>query len=115
MNKTTLKAPFVRQYCFEIVLLSMSGISNELLKIFDKTLKKDIKIAIRLNGTSDIDHLDLLERYTGINFLDPFYSSLLFYDYTKNYNHIKRYLMPLIQTKDDITKTLTLLNWLLRI
>ena len=67
-------------------------LANELLKIFDKTLKKDIKIAIRLNGTSDIDHLDLLERYTGINFLDPFYSSLLFYDYTKNYNHIKKYL-----------------------
>lgn len=67
-------------------------LANELLKILDKTIKKNVKIAIRLNGTSDIDHLDLLERYTGINFLDPFYSSLLFYDYTKNYNHIKRYL-----------------------
>jgi hypothetical protein len=32
-----------------------------------------------------------LERYSGINFLDPFYSSLLFYDYTKNPNIISRY------------------------
>ena len=55
-------------------------LANELLKIHDKAVKKDIKIAIRLNGTSDIDHLDLLVRYSGINFLDPFYNNLLFYD-----------------------------------
>lgn len=67
-------------------------LANELLKIHDKAVKKDKKIAIRLNGTSDIDHLDLLIRYSGINFLDPFYNNLLFYDYTKNYNHIKKYL-----------------------
>ena len=66
-------------------------LANELLSIHDKAIKKDIKIAIRLNGTSDIDHLYLLERYSGINFLDPFYNSLLFYDYTKNPNHISRY------------------------
>lgn len=67
-------------------------LANELLKIHDKAVKKDTKIAIRLNGTSDIDHLDLLKRYSGIDFLDPFYNNLLFYDYTKNYNHIKKYL-----------------------
>jgi hypothetical protein len=67
-------------------------LANELLKIHGKAVKKDTKIAIRLNGTSDIDHLDLLIRYSGINFLDPFYNNLLFYDYTKNYNHIKKYL-----------------------
>ena len=67
-------------------------LANELLKIHDKAVKKDKKIAIRLNGTSDIDHIDLLIRYSGINFLDPFYNNLLFYDYTKNYNHIKKYL-----------------------
>jgi transposase len=33
----------------------------------------------------------LLERYSGIDFLDQFYSSILFYDYTKNVNHISRY------------------------
>ena len=61
------------------------------MTILDKTIKTGEQIAIRLNGTSDIDHIDLLNRYTGINFLDPFYSSLLFYDYTKNYNHIRKY------------------------
>ena len=66
-------------------------LANEILSIHNKALKKDIKIAIRLNGTSDIDHLDLLERYSGINFLAPFYSSLLFYDYTKNDNKVRKY------------------------
>lgn len=66
-------------------------LAQELLKIHDKAVKYKEKIAIRLNGTSDIDHLNLLERYTGINFLDSFYSDLLFYDYTKNINHVKRY------------------------
>ena len=64
-------------------------LADELLKIHDKANFE--KIAIRLNGTSDIDHLNLLQRYTGINFLDPFYSNLLFYDYTKNINVYKRY------------------------
>ena len=64
-------------------------LATELLKIHDKSNFE--KIAIRLNGTSDIDHLNLLQRYTGINFLDPFYSNLLFYDYTKNINVFKRY------------------------
>ncbi len=66
-------------------------LANELLKIHDKTLKQNKEIAIRLNGTSDIDHLHLLERYSGIDFLDQFYSNLLFYDYTKNVNHVSRY------------------------
>lgn len=66
-------------------------LATELLKIHDKAMKHNKEIAIRLNGTSDIDHLYLLERYSGINFLDQFYSSLLFYDYTKNPNHISRY------------------------
>lgn len=66
-------------------------LANELLSIHDKAIKKDEKIAIRLNGTSDIDHLYLLERYSGINFLDPFYNNLLFYDYTKNPNIVSRY------------------------
>lgn len=66
-------------------------LANELLTIHDKAMKQSKKIAIRLNGTSDIDHLDLLYRYSGINFLDKFYSDLLFYDYTKNYNYIRKY------------------------
>jgi hypothetical protein len=70
-------------------------LANEILKIHNKAT--DLlngtfeQIAIRLNGTSDIDHLGLIKKYTGINFLDPFYSNLLFYDYTKNINVFKRY------------------------
>ena len=66
-------------------------LGNELLKIHDQAIKQNKNIAIRLNGTSDIDHLALLLRYTGINFLDQFYSDLIFYDYTKNINHVKKY------------------------
>jgi hypothetical protein len=66
-------------------------LANELLKIHGKAVKKDTKIAIRLNGTSDINHLDLLIRYSGIDFLDPFYNNLLFYDYTPNPNYINKY------------------------
>jgi len=63
-------------------------INNKATNLLNGTFEK---IAIRLNGTSDIDHLNLLQRYTGINFLNQFYSNLLFYDYTKNINVYKRY------------------------
>lgn len=64
-------------------------LTNEILRIHSKATDK---IAIRLNGTSDIDHIDLIKRYTGINFLGSEYSNLLFYDYTKNPNVYKKYL-----------------------
>jgi ribosomal protein S18 len=67
-------------------------LANELLRIHDKSIKQNIDIAIRLNGTSDIDHLNELIRHTGIDFLDTFYSNLKFYDYTKNPNIVKKYL-----------------------
>jgi hypothetical protein len=90
-------------------------LANELLKILDKTIKKDVKIAIRLNGTSDINHLDLLKRYSGIDFLDPFYSSLLFYDYTPNPNYIKKYQnsnykLTFSRKEDNETKCIEILN-----
>jgi hypothetical protein len=66
-------------------------LADELLKIHDKAIQSGKAIAVRLNGTSDIDHLDLLKRYSGIDFLDQFYSDLIFYDYTKNINAIKKY------------------------
>ena len=63
---------------------------SELLQLDFLASAQDKKIAIRLNGTSDIDHLDLLNRYTGHNWLTS--KSLLFYDYTKNINVYKKYL-----------------------
>lgn len=66
-------------------------LTNELLNIAHKAVKKGEKIAIRLNGTSDVPHLELIQRYTGINFLSDIYSHLYFYDYTKNPNQAKKY------------------------
>lgn len=63
---------------------------NQLASELQQLEKRKIKTAIRLNGTSDIDHIDLLYRYTGINFLYSKY--LVFYDYTKNINVYKKYL-----------------------
>jgi len=65
-------------------------LTNEILKIQHKALKTGEKIAIRLNGTSDIDHIDLIKRFTGVDVLKL--DNLFFYDYTKNHNHIKKYL-----------------------
>lgn len=83
INKTKFWGYFREQFYIQL--------GNELLKIHDKAIKQNKKIAIRLNGTSDVDHIGLLLRYTGINFLDQFYSYLIFYDYTKNINHLKKY------------------------
>ena len=65
-------------------------LTNEILKINSKAIKTGEKIAIRLNGTSDIDHIDLISRFTGVDVLKL--SNIVFYDYTKNPNHIKKYL-----------------------
>lgn len=62
-------------------------LANELLQIASEYKKA----AIRLNGTSDIDHLDQLKRYTGIDFLSKKYSNLKFYDYTKSIHMFKKY------------------------
>ena len=62
---------------------------SELLQIDFLALAQNKKIAIRLNGTSDIDHINLLQRYTGHNWLTS--KNLLFYDYTKNANLYKKY------------------------
>jgi hypothetical protein len=67
--------------------LFYTKLGNELLMIA-ATYKK---AAVRLNGTSDIDHLDLLKRYTGIDFLAKKYKNIKFYDYTKNINIVKKY------------------------
>jgi hypothetical protein len=90
-------------------------LANELLKIHGKAVKKDTKIAIRLNGTSDINHLDLLIRYSGIDFLDPFYNNLLFYDYTPNPNYINKYKntnykLTFSRKEDNESKCIEVLN-----
>lgn len=63
---------------------------DEILHISSIAVKQDRTIAIRLNGTSDIDHIELSKKYTGIDLLQL--PNVIFYDYTKNPNHIKKYL-----------------------
>ena len=63
-------------------------LANEILAIHSKTVSH---VAIRLNGTSDVDHIGLIFRYTGINFLSAEYSNILFYDYTKSIKQIEKY------------------------
>ena len=64
-------------------------LTKELLAIQKKAQKQGKKIAVRLNGTSDVDHLDMLKRYGGIDWLTSNY--IIFYDYTKNPNIIRKY------------------------
>ena len=66
-------------------------LTNEILNIAHKAQKQGKKIAIRLNGTSDIPHLELIQRYTGINFLSSTYKHLYFYDYTKSPLQARKY------------------------
>lgn len=64
-------------------------LNSELEVIQRKAVDKRSVIAVRLNGTSDIDHLDILKRYTGMDWI---YSKWIsFYDYTKNPNMIRKY------------------------
>lgn len=66
-------------------------LTEEILTIHNKTKKNWRKIAIRLNGTSDINHLNEIKRFTGIDFLSEEFEDLLFYDYTKSAKMIKDY------------------------
>ena len=66
-------------------------LTDEILTIAHRAQNKGTKVAIRLNGTSDIPHLELIQRYTGINFLSSTYSHLLFYDYTKSPLQARKY------------------------
>lgn len=83
INKTKFWAYSREQFYIQL--------TNEILTIAHKAIKQGKKIAIRLNGTSDIPHIELIERYTGINLLSDTYSHLYFYDYTKNPNQARKY------------------------
>jgi len=68
----------------------INQLANELTKINTKAQKAGETIAIRLNGTSDIDFIYLLKKYAGI---DPFsLLNLVYYDYTKIPGKVKKYI-----------------------
>lgn len=58
----------------------------------DKLAKrKGVKFAIRLNGTSDLDHLQLIKNVCGVDCLTTF-ENIVFYDYTKSIARVKKYI-----------------------
>ena len=75
----TDKKAFLKQLLFEI--------KREIKKASDK----NEKIAFRLNGTSDIDFLYLLDKHFDFNVDLLHYDKVFFYDYTKSFARAKRY------------------------
>jgi hypothetical protein len=63
---------------------------GELVKINKKAFKKGEKIAIRLNGTSDVDFIGQLNKKYNTDILIQF-DNLIFYDYTKILGKIAKY------------------------
>ena len=61
----------------------------ELKAINKRMQKKGARAAIRLNGTTDIDHIHSLKKLAGLDVLQL--ENLVFYDYTKNPHKVKRY------------------------
>lgn len=65
-------------------------LAGELIKINKAAKKTSDLVAIRLNGTSDLDFIYLLKKYAK---LDPFsLEQLIYYDYTKILGKVKKYI-----------------------
>jgi len=48
----------------------INNLSNQILKEYNKAKKGGYKIAFRLNGTSDLDFVYLLQKYASLNITD---------------------------------------------
>lgn len=68
----------------------MRALAYEILKQYTKAKKAGEKIAIRLNGTSDIDLIYLLQKYAGLDIV-TLADHVHFYDYTKILQKAIRY------------------------
>ena len=69
----------------------LSQLLKEIKKEIKKASDKDEKIAFRLNGTSDIDFLYLLNKNLDFDIELLNYDKVYFYDYTKSIARAKRY------------------------
>ena len=67
----------------------LSMLKDELIKISKKAVLKGEKIAIRLNGTSDLDFIGMMKHKLNFNILDL--PNLIYYDYTKIYGKALKY------------------------
>jgi hypothetical protein len=69
----------------------LAQLLKEIKKEIKKASDKNEKIAFRLNGTSDIDFLYLLDKHFNFNVDLLAYDKVFFYDYTKSLPRAKRY------------------------
>ena len=74
-------------YDKEMFVLKLAG---EIIKETNKAKKNKEKIAFRLNGTSDIDFIYLLQKYAQLN-IEDLKENAVFYDYTKILGKVKKY------------------------
>jgi hypothetical protein len=72
---------------------------KQISKLYAKAVNKGIKIAVRLNGTSDLDFLAILKNRTGVDILESYgvnlqdsAPGLIFYDYTKLIGKVRKYV-----------------------
>jgi len=71
--------------------LFVKKLATEILREYTKAKKKNIKIAFRLNGTSDLDFVYLLQKYAGLD-ISTLKDVATFYDYSKLLGKVKKYL-----------------------
>lgn len=82
INRTEYFLADKERFCLQL--------AGELVQINKTAKKRGEQVAIRLNGTSDLDFIYLLKKYAG---LDPFsLSQLIYYDYTKIFGKVKKYI-----------------------
>ena len=82
INRTEYFLADKERFCLQL--------AGELVQINKTAKKRSELVAIRLNGTSDLDFIYLLKKYAG---LDPFsLSQLIYYDYTKILGKVKKYI-----------------------
>ena len=74
-------------YDKELFILKLA---SEIIKETAKAKKNKEKIAFRLNGTSDIDFIYLLQKYAQLN-IEDLKENAVFYDYTKILGKVKKY------------------------
>ena len=74
-------------------VIFLNKLAKELLKVGAKAKKQNKQIAVRLNGTSDLDFIALLKKYNNLDLLSGSeFENLVFYDYTAILGKVKKYI-----------------------
>ena len=88
-NVQTARINKTERYLNDKKMFAMDLVS-ELNKLNRKASKLGTEIAIRLNGTSDLDFIGIIKSRLGVNVLEEF-KNLVFYDYTKILGKVAKY------------------------